>query len=416
MNKEKIYIYENKDFEQTYDNHKFKSWFILLNKKYWTNTINYENLELYLNQVFKNIAYACYNQESDGKTNEHIHLYIELNNAVSFKSISKKFPGADISKRHGYPIDNREYIEKPEGIIFSGKEKEHILVKTIKEIGNFDLYKNIKSRNNIIDMCLNPEKKQITEEELNNYQYMNINNKIDFLIRNCDTLEECMNIDCGLSIKYKYGLKVSLLEKKKQKFIKEYCTVEKSDSGHDVITPNRRKYYLYGNIDTDKIGEILLSYGEQNVSVVDTSKAEPKFNDYKDTDILLMDNFKGKMPIWNLRGLLDMSYISQLPCRWRDKPNFASVIIVTSTTPYEQHYKEIQNEEYYKGLILRFNAGIWELYKTKKGAKYITCRTNLKEIAPNLRDIFYLNNPPILLERVKLVTPIEMDEIKNSDK
>ena len=118
-----------------------KSWFIVIGEKAMTDlNLNYENIADFIQKEFK-ILYACWDEEISDNNKKHIHLYMELDNKVRFSTIQKRLTGAHIDRRYGSPAEARQYIEKPVGMLFKGKEKSHTVVKPMQEIGSFEPFK-----------------------------------------------------------------------------------------------------------------------------------------------------------------------------------------------------------------------------------------------------------------------------------
>ena len=97
--------------------------------------LNYENIADFIQTEFK-VLYACWDEEISDNGKKHIHLYMELDHKVRFSTIQKKLTGAHIDRRYGSPTEARQYIEKPLGMLFKGKEKSHTVVKPMQELGS----------------------------------------------------------------------------------------------------------------------------------------------------------------------------------------------------------------------------------------------------------------------------------------
>ena len=120
------------------------SWFVVIGEKAMIDlNLNYENIADFIQKEFK-ILYACWDEEISDNGKKHLHLYMELDNKVRFSTIQKKLTGAHIDRRYGSPVEARQYIEKPVGMLFKGKEKSHTVVKAMQEIGSFEPFKHLK--------------------------------------------------------------------------------------------------------------------------------------------------------------------------------------------------------------------------------------------------------------------------------
>ena len=65
------------DFMEIADNVRKKSWFLVINKKCFNETVNYENMYNLVDSLKP--VYAIWNKEKGDKTgNIHMHLYLEF--------------------------------------------------------------------------------------------------------------------------------------------------------------------------------------------------------------------------------------------------------------------------------------------------------------------------------------------------
>lgn len=381
-----------------------RSWFIVLNEKVWLDNpeIAYENMENYLlTQYEKNIAYACWNEEEGDNGNKHMHLYIELNNGTTFNAIQKKFRGGHIEERRGNPTESRTYVQKPEGVKFSGKEKSHTLKKPFIEIGDWDRYKDVTARGEA--------KVPVTE-------------KIDALLLTCNSYAEMCVIDPVTANTYKTVLHERLALKRIEDFKRDHCIVDLADNGEEFVKPNRRVAYVYGNTRCGKTTGVKRKYGDKNVSVLANLRKDMKWDDYDFTDVAIFDEFYGQLPLQEMLNLLDNSGIDRLPARYANRPFVASKIVLTSNREFSTLYANVQdgedakeNERKYQAFVARFNWGIWEMYQSLNGKRYICLRTDVKKIEPRLLCHYNFTEPPVSLQNVDWVEPEDMDKIKYAD-
>ena len=103
------------------------SWFLVINEKCFSETINYENMYNLVDSLKP--LYAIWNKEKGDTGNVHIHLYLEFKNAKTMKRLKKVFGNAHFEPRLGNPTEARNYIIKPEGMEFGGEEKSHTLIE-----------------------------------------------------------------------------------------------------------------------------------------------------------------------------------------------------------------------------------------------------------------------------------------------
>lgn len=377
---------------------KSRSWFLTINEKAFNDDVSYENMRNYLDKVFANLKYACWNEEKGDNGNIHMHLYMELGSPVSFGSVKKKFPGANIQKRKGNPTESRRYILKPEGVLFSGKEKSHTKTKDFQEMGDFTEFEKIKARGEI------SEKKKVNE-------------RIDEMLSVCKTWDECVVHDSALANQYQKVILSRLDLNNINNFKKEHCTVMKADNGKEVVKVKRRVYYLWGNSGAGKTTGIKMKFGDDEVSEITSFRDNMKFDDYKENGVMIWDEFYGQLPLQECLNLLDGSGIGTLPCRFHNKPNLSHTIIMTSNDSFDKLYKNVKenSSEKYKAFVRRVNCGVWRMYQTSQGKRYIACQTDINKIEERLRPLYDLSVPPISLQGVELVSYEELIKIIDCD-
>lgn len=385
-------------------NKKYRGYFLTIQESSFDKQICYENLGEYVQQNFKNFEYACWSLEKGDTTgNVHMHLYIELKNPLAFNSIKKKFPKANIKERIGTPMQVRTYVEKPEGHKFSdGKDKSETTIKPMREIGDFSKLSNQKKRGSA------EEKRKA-------------NDIIKELIEKYDNYIDCLKDNPSFCHLYGKEIKDLLMEKQLEAFKNKYCEILKADNGEDVIKVKRMVYFIYGNSGAGKTTGVKLKYGDKEVSQINIPeqiKGEIRFDDFKvGSGVMLLDEFYGQIPIQQLLTLLDSSGIGTLYSRYENKINTAHTIIMTSNNPFCELYEneKSENEERYKALKRRINGGVWRMYQSNSGERYIACETQIEEIEERLRHFYKLDEPPVSLRNVKLITNKELLEIIEKD-
>ena len=177
------------------------SWFIVIGEKAMTDlNLNFENIADFIQKEFK-VLYACWDEELSDNGKRHLHLYMELDNKVRFSTIQKKLTGAHIDRRYGSPAEARQYIEKPAGMLFKGKEKSHTVVKPMQELGNFEPFKHLKGYRKETALKMSSQ------------------DKLDYVLEKFNSWEEVVVWDLHFATTHKAGLLSAFEQKRYHKFI-----------------------------------------------------------------------------------------------------------------------------------------------------------------------------------------------------
>jgi len=378
-----------------------RSWFLVINKKCYNDKINYETLEKYVKDNL-NADYFCFceekghgNDESEG--NEHIHLYLELVNPVSFSSIQKKFKGAHIELRRGNPTEARNYIYKigsPEN-----EAKADTNIKPALEFGNWDNYKDIIARGAYAAPKLTP------------------NEKLEQYLMLYDSLDDVEANDLWFAKQYKEQLQKGFDKKKLDNFISRCGKIEQNPFGFDVITIHRKVYYLFGESRTGKSYGVRYKYGSNNVYSAKMSNKHP-FDAYNGQNVLLLDEFRSSLSLQDMLSLLDC-YPSEVDARYFDHILLADTIILATNTPFSKQYPELRKqiisrpelEEDYKAFCNRFVNGIWELiFDDLSNRSFIFCHSTLQDFSARARDYCNFEEPPIYCDNDKNMHITDLDD------
>jgi hypothetical protein len=324
-----------------------KSWFIVIGEKAMTDlNLNYENIADFIQKEFK-ILYACWDEEISDNNKKHMHLYMELDNKVRFSTIQKRLTGAHIDRRYGSPAEARQYIEKPVGMLFKGKEKSHTVVKPMQELGSFEPFKHLKGYRKEIEFNMSSQ------------------DKLDYVLENFDSWEEVIAWDIHFATTHKAALLSAFEQKRYNEFINSDSVVKHTNAqGKTSISVNRQVYYLCGPAGCGKTEGIKRKFGDDEVSQITNLKSDMKFDDYRNNSVLLFDEFYSQLTMQQMLNLLD-NKITKLPCRYENKFNISNTIILTSNNRFEQQYVDEQtdNPETYTAFCRRFTGGIWEMYQ-----------------------------------------------------
>lgn len=370
-----------------------RAWFLVINEKCFNETINYENMYNLVDSLKP--LYAIWNKEKGDTGNVHIHLYLEFQSQKTMKRLKKVFGNAHFEPRLGNPTEARNYIIKPEGMEFGGEEKSHTLIEPYVEYGDFEPFKNIIARPG--------DSKQKKSD----------NEKILEYVEQYNSIQDIMDFDPCLVTRHRKVLEEKFYKKKFKQFVDECCIVDKSDNGEDLITVDRKVYYLYGSSRAGKTYGIQKKFGTSNVSLINNITQKMIYDDYNLTPVLVLDEFYGQMNIEECLNLLD-SHLSNLPCRYANKPNLATNIILTSNSPFDLIYTYVQQDlpSKYKAFCMRFTGGIWEMYRCKDNTRIICDRTS-----KFINDDYILSmkrEPPVSInDNVVLLPSSEFDKIKN---
>lgn len=373
------------------DNTRKRSWFLVINEKCFNDNVNYENMYNLVDSLKP--VYAIWNKEKGDTGNIHIHLYLEFDNAKSKKRLKKIFGNAHFEPRLGNPTEARNYIIKPEGMEFGGEEKSHTLIAPYVEYGDFKSFENTIAR---------PGSKKSDNDKI--FEYVEKYNSID----------EVRKIDPSLVTRHRSNLEKLFYNKKYESFLKSSCNVDISDNGEQLITVNRKVSYLYGPSRCGKTYGVQKKYGFSNVSIITSYSSPMRYDKYKVTPVMVLDEFYGQMDFTEFLTLADC-YITELSCRYEDKPNLTNNIVCTSNLSFSSVYDWLfdSSPSKYKAFLMRFTGGIWEIYKLRDGTRIICDRTS-----KYIKDDYILSmqrEAPISLTDVVLLPPSLFDKMKSED-
>lgn len=367
------------------------SWFIVINEKAMNDlNITYETMHEYLQEKFPSLLYACWNEEVGDKGNRHIHLYMELSDKKRFSTIKNIFQDAHIDRRYGSPLEARTYIEKPEGVLFKGKEKSHTVVKPILELGNFEPFRLKKGYRVERDMKLN------TQE------------KIEYALEKFDSYEEVVEWDIHFATIYRKNIEELFSKREKEKFIAEHCTIIRNFHGDTVTTVNRGIFYLHGQSRTGKTFGVLRKWGDKNVSLIGNLYEGMNMDRYQNTPVMVLDEFYSQFKLDTVLGILD-DKLTELDCRYLNRLNLTHTIVLTSNWEFDKQYNKARTENpiAYKAFKNRFTGGSWELWRGANGIRYLACEWgyNPKYGAPI--DIFDTSVRVVSVEQLKKLKQLD---------
>lgn len=256
-----------------------------------------------INNRMKELSYLYYclcDEIGEKEKTPHTHLYFVCKNAVHFTKVKKLFPTAHIESAKGSSSDNRDYIRK-EGKYEKSAKKETNIPETFEEYGEMPLDKSEKNAT--------------------------VSSQVLQMIK-----DGCANTE--IIDKFpSYFSKISHLDKMRQEYLDEKFGNERREV--EVV-------YIYGNTGTGKTRHVLDMYGYRNVCKI-TNYSHP-FDNYKNQDVILFDEFRDSIPISDMLQYLDC-YPCLLPARYADKVACFTKVYIVSNIPLEKQYEYTQKTE-----------------------------------------------------------------------
>lgn len=371
----------------------------------------FDELPEYIRTSF-NVEFFAWNMERTKVGKLHIHLYLELaDNGVRFKTMQNRFPGAHIELRRGSPKQALLYLEKPEGVLFSGEEKSHTVVVPVQTEGDFAPYALLKWR-----------RRSETDK-------MKTQEKFEYFLENCTSFQEVKYQDVHFSTMHQKSLESAFSEKQFESFIQSDAvkTFTNAD-GNKCYTVNRKVYYLWGTSRVGKSHGVERKFGQENVSSVGSLCRGMKFDDYRETPVMILDEFYSQLSLNEVLGVLD-DKIGYLPCRYANKRNLTTTIVLTSNDPLLEQYAD-QPSNRRIPFLKRLTGGVWEMYRAAadederklkpelySGVRYIACQIDGSTRVHN-EPGFAPCEPPVLVDGVSVVqvSYAELQAIKDADR
>lgn len=269
----------------------------------FNNPLEHADTHESINSRMKELSflYYCLCDEIGKKENTpHTHLYFVCENAVRFTTVKKLFPTAHIESAKGSSRDNRNYIRK-EGKYENSTKKETNLPETFEEYGEIPLDKAEKNE------TVSAQVLQMIKDGFSNTEI----------------------IDKFPS----YFSKIAYIEKMRQEYLEEKFSNERRQV---------KVVYIYGSTGTGKTRYVMDKYGYRNVSKI-TNYTHP-FDNYKNQDVILFDEFRDSIPISDMLQYLDC-YPCILPARYADKVACFTKVYITSNIPIEKQFEYVQKNE-----------------------------------------------------------------------
>ena len=369
----------------------------------------FDKLPEYIRNTF-NVEFFAINMEKNKAGKLHIHLYLELaDNGIRFKTMQNRFPGAHIELRRGSPKQALLYLQKPEGVLFSGEEKSHTVVIPVYTEGDFAPYALLKWR-----------RRSETEK-------MKAQEKFEYFLENCTSSEEVKYKDVHFATMHQKALESAFSEKQFSSFVNSDAVKSfENANGDKCYTVDRKVYYLWGSSRVGKSHGVERKFGQENVSSVGSLCKGMKFDDYRETPVMILDEFYSQLSLNEVLGVLD-DKVGYLPCRYANKRNLTTTIVLTSNDPIREQYAD-QPDRRRIPFLKRLTGGVWEMYRAAanddernqkpevySGTRYIACQVDGSTRAYNEVG-FSPCEPPVLIdESVVLVSYEELLAIKAAD-
>lgn len=257
-------------------------------------------IERYIKNL--NPKYAVYQYERGEKGTPHIQGFIIYSDSKRFKNVKQDFLAAHIFPAEGTNLSNRDYCTK-----------QATRIAGPVEIGD---YAEMRSRTDIVNLL----------EDLS---------------------RGATNMDIRKSFPSLYvQLGPDKLERFRQdelhaKYSTNYRTVEVCFIYGD--TRLGKTSYIFGNYDINKIYRV-------------TNYSNGSFDSYRNQEILVLDEFTGKMDITLLNNILDR-YPLELPARYSNKVACFNKVFIVSNLPLSKLYQEeqVSRPEVYRAFLARFN-------------------------------------------------------------
>lgn len=245
----------------------------------------------------RNPRYFCFAlEQGEEEKTLHYHIFLYFENARSFNTIKKLFPGAHIEQATGSPFYNYQYIRK---------EGPHIdksttsIDGTFYEEGDKSIIKKTKAKM--------PSKVSIIFD----------------MYRRGETT---------LNIMKETGCNTQLVNDVIQQYLKE--TYQHS------IFENTEVIYVSGMAGTGKTHFIYDTYKDFYIT---TTYLHP-FDDYENQKVVVFDEFHSSVAFNYLLVLTDC-YARKLECRYANKLGIYENFIIISNEPLEKQYSNIQKDE-----------------------------------------------------------------------
>jgi hypothetical protein len=100
--------------------------------------------------------------------------------------------------------------------------------------------------------------------------------------------------------------------------------------------------YIWGKTGAGKTRHVMEKYGYRNVYRV--SNYVHPFDGYKGEDIILFDEYRGQLKVWDFLNYL-YGYPLELPCRYSNKQACYTKVYIVSNISFEEQYPNVRLEQ-----------------------------------------------------------------------
>lgn len=239
-------------------------------------------------------VYYCMSDEIGEKGTPHTHVFIAFRSPVRWSTIQKQFPTAHIDTVLGTAAQTRDYVAKT-GKWATSQKKETSVESTFEDFGAL------------------PEEQQGRRSDLD-YLYQQIKDGAsDYEI---------------LESNPKYLRHINLIDKARLAVAKEAATTE-----YRPVTIT----YIYGDHGVGKTRFVLENYD----SLFRVTRYKNAFDNYARQTTIFLDSYYNGFPLGDLLQYTE-GYATELDCRYCNKLSNWDSVVIASTKPITDQYKEDQ--------------------------------------------------------------------------
>ncbi|MCD8354330.1 MAG: viral replication protein [Clostridiales bacterium] len=246
------------------------------------------------------LIYYCLCDEIGEKGTYHTHIFILSESPIRFSTIKNRFPTAHVEKAYGTAQENRDYLLKT-GKWAETNKAETSVPGTFEEWGTLPSPKEEKA----------PVMAQLIkdiQEGKDNHDIITENPRFGFRVKDIDALRQTL-------LTGRYAKETRQLD----------------------VT------YLYGATGTGKTRYIFDHFPAKEICRITNYRGHSSvnFDAYTCQDVLVFEEFYSQIPISDMLNYLDI-YPLTLPARYNDRVACYTHVVITSNTPLDQQYPQVQ--------------------------------------------------------------------------
>ena len=315
--------------------------------------------------------YIAMCDETGGKEHTfHMHVFLYFENAISFLSVKKLFPSANIQSALGTAAENKAYLLK--------SDPKH----NKKSDGSYEytdssgrIHSGINHTETFFETGDCPIEKQGRRSDLE-YMYALVKDGYN----NAEILELCPET----AIKH-----IDKINKLRHAYL--------TDKFKGQRRLDLKVNYISGITGSGKTRDILDEYGDENVYRI-TDYMHP-FDSYQNEPVIVFEEYRTSIRLQDMLNYLDI-YPVTLPARYSPKVACYTTVFVVSNWAFEQQYAELQKDDEqkssYAAWVRRFN-GYVKIYTDAGITTYPTMQDYLRrneEFHPvQASDTPFMNEP-----------------------